>query len=141
MARVTVEDCIEKIPNRFDLVMVAARRSRDVSSGAEINVERDNDKNPVVALREIADEMIPIDDISESLIRGLQRHVEIDEPEEEKEDVQIGDDTSDYREQGMFGGYEVGGAAEVMGMQIKDGEAADKNIFEDADDTLLSAED
>mgnify|MGYP003319475202 CR=1 FL=1 len=118
MARVTVEDCIEKIPNRFDLVMVAARRSRDVSSGAEINVERDNDKNPVVALREIADEMIPIDDISESLIRGLQRHVEIDEPEEEKEDVQIGDDTSDYREQGMFGGYEVGGAAEVMGMVI-----------------------
>lgn len=141
MARVTVEDCIEKIPNRFDLVMVAARRSRDVSSGAEINVERDNDKNPVVALREIADEMIPIDDISESLIRGLQRHVEIDEPEEEKENVQIGDDTSDYREQGMFGGYEVGGAAEVMGMQIKDGEAADKNIFEDADDTLLSEED
>ena len=141
MARVTVEDCIEKIPNRFDLVMVAARRSRDVSSGAEINVERDNDKNPVVALREIADEMIPIDDISESLIRGLQRHVEIDEPEEEKEDVQIGDDTSDYREQGMFGGYEVGGAAEVMGMQIKDGEAADKNIFEDADDSLLSEED
>ena len=141
MAPVTVEDCIEKIPNRFDLVMVAARRSRDVSSGAEINVERDNDKNPVVALREIADEMIPIDDISESLIRGLQRHVEIDEPEEEKEDVQIGDDTSDYREQGMFGGYEVGGAAEVMGMQIKDGEAADKNIFEDADDTLLSEED
>ena len=141
MARVTVEDCIEKIPNRFDLVMVAARRSRDVSSGAEINVERDNDKNPVVALREIADEMIPIDDISESLIRGLQRHVEIDEPEEEKEDVQIGDDTSDYREQGMFGGYEVGGAAEVMGMQIKAGEAADKNIFEDADDTLLSEED
>ena len=60
MARVTVEDCIEKIPNRFDLVMVAARRSRDVSSGAEINVERDNDKNPVVALREIADEMIKI---------------------------------------------------------------------------------
>ena len=141
MARVTVEDCIEKIPNRFDLVMVAARRSRDVSSGAEINVERDNDKNPVVALREIADEMIPVNDISESLIRGLQRHVEIDEPEEEKEDVQIGDDTSDYREQGMFGGYEVGGAAEVMGMQIKDGEAADKNIFEDADDTLLSKED
>ena len=97
MARVTVEDCIEKIPNRFDLVMVAARRSRDVSSGAEINIERDNDKNPVVALREIADEMIPIDDISESLIRGLQRHVEIDEPEEEKEDIEIGDDGSDRK--------------------------------------------
>ena len=75
MARVTVEDCIEKIPNRFDLVMVAARRSRDVSSGAEINIERDNDKNPVVALREIAEEMIPVDEISESLIHSLQRHV------------------------------------------------------------------
>jgi DNA-directed RNA polymerase subunit omega len=140
MARVTVEDCIEKIPNRFDLVMVAARRSRDVSSGAEINVERDNDKNPVVALREIADEMIPVNDISESLIRGLQRHVEVDEPEEEKEDIQIGDDSSDYREQGMFGGYEVGGTAEAMGMQIKDGEVEDKNIFEDADQALLSEE-
>ena len=90
MARVTVEDCIEKIPNRFDLVMVAARRSRDVSSGAEINVERDNDKNPVVALREIAEEMIPVGEISESLIHSLQRHVEIDEPEEDIEDVEIG---------------------------------------------------
>jgi DNA-directed RNA polymerase subunit omega len=140
MARVTVEDCIDKIPNRFDLVMVAARRSRDVSSGAEINIERDNDKNPVVALREIADEMIPIDDISESLIRGLQRHVEIDEPEEEKEDIEIGDDGADYRGQGMLGGYEVGGVADTLGMQIKDGEVADKSIFEDADETLLSEE-
>ena len=63
MARVTVEDCVEKISNRFDLVMVAARRSRDVASGAEITVERDNDKNPVVALREIAEEKIIVEDI------------------------------------------------------------------------------
>ena len=69
MARVTVEDCIEKISNRFDLVMVAARRSRDVASGAEINVERDNDKNPVVALREIAEEKIIVEDIQESCER------------------------------------------------------------------------
>ena len=75
MARVTVEDCIEKIPNRFDLVMVAARRSRDVSSGAEINIERDNDKNPVVALREIAEEMIPVGEISESLIPVSYTHL------------------------------------------------------------------
>ena len=145
MARVTVEDCIEKIPNRFDLVMVAARRSRDVSSGAEINIERDNDKNPVVALREIAEEMIPVDEISESLIHSLQQHVEIDEPEEDSDDVEIGgvdliDDLSELSGQRQVGGYEVGGAADEMGMQIRDGEAADKNIFEDVDSAVLSDE-
>jgi len=145
MARVTVEDCIEKIPNRFDLVMVAARRSRDVSSGAEINIERDNDKNPVVALREIAEEMIPVDEISESLIHSLQRHVEIDEPEEDIDDVEIGsidliDDLSGHSSQRQAGGLEFGNAAEEMGMQIRDGEAADKNIFEDVDSEVLSDE-
>ena len=145
MARVTVEDCIEKIPNRFDLVMVAARRSRDVSSGAEINIERDNDKNPVVALREIAEEMIPVDEISESLIHSLQLHVEIDEPEEDSDDIEIGsvdliDDLSGLSDQRQVGGYEVGNAADEMGMQIHDGEAADKNIFEDVDSAVLSDE-
>ena len=145
MARVTVEDCIEKIPNRFDLVMVAARRSRDVSSGAEINIERDNDKNPVVALREIADEMIPVDEISESLIHSLQLHVEIDEPEEDSDDIEIGsvdliDDLSGLSEQRQVGSYEVGNAADEMGMQIRDDEAADKNIFEDVDSAVLSDE-
>ena len=82
MARVTVEDCVIKIPNRFDLVMVASQRSRDVSAGAQMTLDRDNDKNPVVALREIAEETIDIGEIQESLVRGLQRHVEIDEPEE-----------------------------------------------------------
>ena len=145
MARVTVEDCIEKIPNRFDLVMVAARRSRDVSSGAEINIERDNDKNPVVALREIAEEMIPVDEISESLIHSLQRHVEIDEPEGDSDDIEIGsvgliDDLSGLSGQRQVGGYEVGNAADEMGMQIRDGEMADKNIFEDVDSVVLSDE-
>jgi len=83
MARVTVEDCVEKVPNRFDLVMLAAHRSRNVAAGAPLTVDRDNDKNPVVALREIADETIGVDDTRESLIRSMQRHVEIDEPEEE----------------------------------------------------------
>ena len=83
MARVTVEDCVLKIPNRFDLVMLAAQRARDVSSGASLTVERDNDKNPVVALREIADETIDIENLAESLIQGMQRHVEVDEPEED----------------------------------------------------------
>ena len=83
MARVTVEDCVLKVPNRFDLVMMAAHRSRGISAGASLTVDRDNDKNPVVALREIADETIGLEDTKDSLIRSLQRHVEIDEPEEE----------------------------------------------------------
>lgn len=83
MARVTVEDCVLKIPNRFDLVMLAAHRSRGISAGAALTVDRDNDKNPVVALREIADETIGLPETRDSLIRSLQRHVEVDEPEEE----------------------------------------------------------
>jgi len=85
MARVTVEDCILKIPNRFELVLLAAQRARDVASGAPITLERDNDKNPVVALREIADETIGLEQVKNSLIKGMQKHVEIDEPEEDKD--------------------------------------------------------
>ena len=83
MARVTVEDCIQKIPNRFELVMTAAQRARDISAGVPLTVERDNDKNPVVALREIAEETVDYDHLQNALIQGLQRHVEFDEPEEE----------------------------------------------------------
>ncbi len=89
MARVTVEDCVLKVPNRFDLVMVAAQRSRDISAGSPLTVERDNDKNPVIALREIADETISIEELSDALIQGMQRHVEIDEPEEEPQDFEM----------------------------------------------------
>ena len=85
MARVTVEDCVLRIPNRFDLVMIAGQRAREVAAGAPLSIDRDNDKNPVVALREIADETVSIHHLQESLIRGLQRHVENDEPEEDKE--------------------------------------------------------
>lgn len=84
MARVTVEDCVLKVPNRFELVLVAAQRARDVSSGAKLTVERDNDKNPVVALREIADDTVPLDNLRNSLVSGLQKHVEVDEPEEDE---------------------------------------------------------
>jgi len=84
MARVTVEDCVEKVPNRFELVMLAAQRSRDISAGAEITLDRDNDKNPVVALREIADETVDRDKLTDSLVRSLQKVPEIDEPEEEE---------------------------------------------------------
>ncbi|MGE5476961.1 MAG: DNA-directed RNA polymerase subunit omega [Bacteroidales bacterium] len=84
MARVTVEDCVLKVPNRFELVLIAAQRARDVSSGAKLTVERDNDKNPVVALREIADDTVPLDGLRNALVSGLQKHVEVDEPEEDE---------------------------------------------------------
>ncbi len=85
MARVTVEDCIDKVDNRFELVLLAGHRARQISQGAAITVARDNDKNPVVALREIADETLSPDDLKEDLIHSLQKHVEIDEPESDHE--------------------------------------------------------
>jgi DNA-directed RNA polymerase subunit omega len=81
MARVTVEDCVDKIPNRFELVLVAAHRARALGSGSAITIERENDKNAVVALREIAEKTIAPDDMRERLIHSIQEHVEIDEPE------------------------------------------------------------
>jgi DNA-directed RNA polymerase subunit omega len=83
MARVTVEDCIDKVDNRFDLVLLASHRARMVSSGAQITIDRDNDKNPVVALREIAEETVSPGDLKEDLIHSLQKYVEVDEPEPE----------------------------------------------------------
>jgi DNA-directed RNA polymerase subunit omega len=83
MARVTVEDCVLKIPNRFELVVLAAQRARDVAAGAPLSVDRDNDKDPVVALREIADETIDLGVLKNALVKGLQKTVESDEPEEE----------------------------------------------------------
>ncbi|WEX07674.1 DNA-directed RNA polymerase subunit omega [Chelativorans sp. AA-79] len=81
MARVTVEDCIDKVENRFDLVLLASHRARQISQGEQITIDRDNDKNPVVALREIADETLSPGDLKEALIHSLQKHVEVDEPE------------------------------------------------------------
>ena len=81
MARVTVEDCIDKVENRFDLVLLASHRARTISSGSPITIDRDNDKNPVVALREIADETIAPNDLREELVHSLQKYVEVDEPE------------------------------------------------------------
>lgn len=89
MARVTVEDCVLKVPNRFELVLLAAQRARDIASGAPLTVDRDNDKGPVVALREIADVTIPLDTLQNNVIKSMQKHVEIDEPEEDH-DVEIG---------------------------------------------------
>lgn len=83
MARVTVEDCVLKVPNRFDLVLLAAQRAREISSGGALTVDRDNDKNPVVSLREIAEETVGVENLRESVVQSLQKHVEVDEPEED----------------------------------------------------------
>jgi DNA-directed RNA polymerase subunit omega len=93
MARVTVEDCIVRIPNRFRLVMIAAQRSRELSKGLDLTVERDNDKNPVVALREIAEDTVEIDELEVALIRGQQKHIDIDEPTEDGDEFVAVKDT------------------------------------------------
>ncbi len=100
MARVTVEDCIDKIPNRYELLMVAAQRAKDIASGAPITVARDNDKNTVVALREIADETVSIEELQKSLVMGLQKYVEVEEPEEEELEIMAAEkELSDLDEQ------------------------------------------
>ncbi len=81
MARVTVEDCVDKVQNRFELVLLAAHRARAIANGSPMTVEQENDKNPVIALREIAEETIPPDDMREALIHSIQKNVEVDEPE------------------------------------------------------------
>lgn len=87
MARVTVEDCVLKISNRFELVMLAAQRARNISAGAAITIDKNNDKNPVVALREIAEETVQLDELEEALVMGLQRFVETDDPEDDQVDM------------------------------------------------------
>ena len=83
MARVTVEDCVDKVPNRFELVMLASHRAREISTGAPLTVDRDNDKNPVVSLREIADETQSAEELRERMIEAHQTQIEVDEPEED----------------------------------------------------------
>ena len=119
MARVTVEDCVVKVPNRFELVLLAAQRAREISSGAPLSIDRDDDKNPVVALREIADETVALDHLKSSVVRGMQKHVEIDEPEEAHE-LEL--DTA------LFG---IGAPAGVL----TDAELDDEADAEDTEDT------
>src|SRR3546814_6084710 len=117
MARVTVEDCILQIPNRFDLVMAAAQRARDISAGSQLTIDRDNDKNPVVALREIADQTVEAAVLKESLIKGLQKHVEVDEPEDD--DLER-----------LIGAEGLGGAAGLDG-RLAEGETLDEDAVTD----------
>ena len=95
MARVTVEDCVDKVQNRFELVMLAAHRARAISSGADITVERDHDKNPVVALREIAEQTVTPESLREDAVESHQRHIEVDEPEEDNMALLMGGGTPD----------------------------------------------
>jgi DNA-directed RNA polymerase subunit omega len=118
MARVTVEDCVVKVPNRFELVLLAAQRAREITSGAPLSLDRDDDKNPVVALREIADETVALDHLKDSLVRGMQKHVEMDEPEEAPE-----------IEQTLFGLADPTGS--VIGEEEIDEEAVDDELEED----------
>jgi DNA-directed RNA polymerase subunit omega len=119
MARVTVEDCVVRVPNRFELVLVASQRAREITAGAQLTVDRDDDKNPVVALREIADDTVPLDRLQDSLIRSMQKHVEIDEPEETIE-----------LESNLFGVAEALGVAGV-GEEVEEGAAEDEDLAED----------
>ncbi len=127
MARVTVEDCVNLVPNRFELVMIAAQRARDIHGGQEIRVDRDNDKNPVVALREIADQKVGLDDIREALIRGHQRPPEVDEPEDEIVELMAGET-----------GYQ--GSAPAEGEALPEGMSMDGDDEDEGDD-LIGGED
>ena len=98
MARVTVEDCVDKVSNRFDLVLYSAFRARQLSGGADTLVDRDRDKNPVVALREIANKSLKPDDVREEYIRSLQKHAEVDEPEETAADEDSGREDAQFRQ-------------------------------------------
>ena len=101
MARVTVEDCVDKVPNRFDLVMLAAHRAREISAGGVVTVDRDNDKNPVVALREIADETQSATDLHERLVESNQTQIEVDEPEEDSMALLMGAEADQPAEEEM----------------------------------------
>lgn len=117
MARVTVEDCVLKVPNRFELVMMAAQRARDITAGAPLSIDRDNDKNPVVALREIADETVMLESLRNALVKGHQRVPEQDEPEEEIVELMAGENAWAIADQGAEGG-------DVSELQDEEGEAA-----------------
>ena len=124
MARVTVEDCVLKVPNRFELVLLAAQRAREITSGAPLTLDRDDDKNPVVALREIADETVALDHLKDSVVRGMQKHVEMDEPEDAPE-----------LEQTLFG------IADSTGPVIGEDEVDEEAVEEELEEDLLSVED
>lgn len=135
MARVTVEDCVERIPNRFELVMMASHRARQIASGGSLTIERDNDKNPVVALREIADGTIELDVLSEALVKREQHTQEPDE--------MVEDDTLELMasEAGILGPQDGDRPRVAADEDDGDAEADETGVkFEDIDDDLLRGE-
>ena len=140
MARVTVEDCILKVPNRFELVLLASQRARDLSSGAEETLDRDNDKNPVVALREIAEETIPVQDLKDELIFGLQKYVDADEPEDENTAILAAAEKewSDVLTEGSDSGIGDAAAADAAALQSE--QAGEDVTAEDPVGDLAPAE-
>jgi DNA-directed RNA polymerase subunit omega len=153
MARVTVEDCVLKIPNRFELVLLAAQRAREITSGSPLSIDRDDDKNPVVALREIADETVGLEHLRTSVVRGMQKHVEIDEPEESQEldaalfgvappstalaEEEADDETEDLDEQDEDG-ETVAEAADVGGDGLDEAEELAEDMLEVEEDVDLA---
>ena len=135
MARVTVEDCVLKIPNRFELVMMAAQRARDVATGAALSIDRDNDKNPVVALREIADETIGLDELRNALIKGHQKVVEPDEPEDDIVELMAGEQA--WAQQMTIGEDDMGGEGDELGADI---DADAEGDGDDEEDVLAGME-
>ena len=135
MARVTVEDCVLKIPNRFELVMMAAQRARDVATGATLSIDRDNDKNPVVALREIADETIGLDELRNALIKGHQKVVEPDEPEDDIVELMAGEQA--WAQQMTIGEDDMGGEGDELGADI---DADAEGDGDDEEDVLAGME-
>ena len=144
MARVTVEDCIDKIPNRYELLMVAAQRAKDIAAGAPITVARDNDKNPVIALREIADETVSIEELQKSLVMGLQKYVEVEEPEEEELEIMAAEkELADLDEQfsGLLLDADINDVMQVHGededIDLEADAAGDADASFDDDDASL----
>lgn len=126
MARVTVEDCVEKVPNRFELVMLSAQRAREILAGSALTVEPDNDKNPVIALREIADETVQLDELRDALVQSQQRHVEFDLPEEEEDElVELLESDS------HVAGVEEGSPVDEQSSQIESADSVPEMRFED----------
>lgn len=131
MARVTVEDCVSIIPNRFDLVLVAAQRGRQIAAGSPLTVDRDNDKNPVVALREIAEQSVSIDDLQEGLVQGFQKHIQGDDPEEEYMEL--------IAEEHAYAG-EAARQLEIENLAFDQEDNDEEELFEDADEEEIDEE-
>jgi len=135
MARVTVEDCIDKIPNRYELLMVAAQRAKDIAAGSMLTLPRDNDKNTVVALREIAENTVSIEELQRSLVMGLQNYVEVEEPEEEEMEIMAAEkELADLDEQ--FSGVLLDSEA-ADSMQVREDDIDLDAEVEEGDDVDL----